>query len=90
MHPAAGLAAALAWTPLPSATLERTEVAAARIGDSIYVAGGFVPAGMTTAAPRHGLGGAALGRRVFALEGGPSPGFAFSDALETLVVPPRR
>ena len=24
--------------------------------------------------PRHGLGGAALGNRVFALEGGPEPG----------------
>jgi hypothetical protein len=39
--------------------------------------------------PRHGLGGAALGRRVFALEGGPMPGFAFSRAIEYLDVPPR-
>jgi N-acetylneuraminic acid mutarotase len=39
--------------------------------------------------PRHGLGGAALGRRVFAIEGGPTPGFAFSSALEFLDVPPR-
>ena len=29
------------WTPLSDATLERTEVAAARIGRFIYVAGGF-------------------------------------------------
>jgi hypothetical protein len=43
--------------------------------------------GMLT--PRHGLGGAALGRRVYALEGGPQPGFAFSDAIEYLDVPPR-
>ena len=40
--------------------------------------------------PRHGLGGAALGNRVFAIEGGPSPGLAFSDAIEFLDVPPRR
>ena len=39
--------------------------------------------------PRHGLGGAALGRRVFALEGGPMPGFAFSRAIEFLDVPAR-
>jgi N-acetylneuraminic acid mutarotase len=39
--------------------------------------------------PRHGLGGAALGRRVFALEGGPTPGFAFSSTLEYLDVPAR-
>lgn len=38
--------------------------------------------------PRHGLGGAALGNRVYALEGGPMPGFHFSDALEFLDVPP--
>jgi non-specific serine/threonine protein kinase len=40
--------------------------------------------------PRHGLGGAALGNRVFALEGGPQPGLAFSNALEFIDVPPRR
>ncbi len=45
---AATVAAALAWTPLPSATLPRTEVAAARVGGSIYVAGGFVEGGSTT------------------------------------------
>jgi hypothetical protein len=37
--------------------------------------------------PRHGLGGGSLGRRVFALEGGPSPGFAFSDVAESLKLP---
>ena len=42
--------------------------------------------GMRT--PRHGLGGVALGRRVFALEGGPSPGLSVSNTLETLDVPP--
>jgi N-acetylneuraminic acid mutarotase len=40
--------------------------------------------GMRT--PRHGLGGAALGNRVYALEGGPQPGFHFSDAIEFLDV----
>jgi non-specific serine/threonine protein kinase len=39
--------------------------------------------------PRHGLGGAALGRRVFAIEGGPRPGFAFSSTIEYLDVPSR-
>jgi N-acetylneuraminic acid mutarotase len=50
MLAAASLAAALAWAPLPAATLERTEVAAARIGSSIYVVGGFVPGGASTSA----------------------------------------
>jgi N-acetylneuraminic acid mutarotase len=39
--------------------------------------------------PRHGLGGAALGRRVFALEGGPTAGFAFTSTIEYLDVSPR-
>jgi hypothetical protein len=43
--------------------------------------------GMRT--PRHGLGGASLGRRVYGIEGGPDPGFAFSDAIEFLDVPRR-
>ncbi len=45
-------------------------------------AGGLPP--MRT--PRHGLGGAAFGGRIYALEGGPQPGLAFSDALEVLRV----
>lgn len=40
--------------------------------------------------PRHGLGGAAMGRRIYSLEGGPTPGFAFADAIEFLDVPPGR
>jgi N-acetylneuraminic acid mutarotase len=39
--------------------------------------------------PRHGLGGAALGRRVYAIEGGPTPGLDFSSAIEFLDVPRR-
>ena len=37
--------------------------------------------------PRHGVGGAAEGRRVYALEGGPQPGLSFSGALEYLDLP---
>ena len=37
--------------------------------------------------PRHGLGGAAFRGRVYALEGGPQPGFAFSGAVESLRLP---
>ncbi len=37
--------------------------------------------------PRHGLGVASRGRTVFAAEGGPQPGLAFSNALEALRVP---
>jgi Kelch motif len=36
--------------------------------------------------PRHGLGGAAFGSRVYAIEGGTSPGFSFSRAIEALDV----
>ncbi len=37
--------------------------------------------------PRHGLGGAALGQRVYAIQGGVMPGFSFSNEIETLDVP---
>jgi N-acetylneuraminic acid mutarotase len=37
--------------------------------------------------PRHGLGGAAKGQRVFALEGGPQPALTYSRALEYLDLP---
>jgi hypothetical protein len=36
--------------------------------------------------PRHGLGGVSLADRVYALEGGPQPGFHFSSAIEALPV----
>jgi hypothetical protein len=36
--------------------------------------------------PRHGLGGAALGNRIYSIQGGPQPGFHFSDAIEYLDV----
>jgi N-acetylneuraminic acid mutarotase len=38
--------------------------------------------------PRHGLGGVARGRRVYAIQGGPSPGLFFSPAIEFLDVAP--
>jgi hypothetical protein len=37
--------------------------------------------------PRHGLGGVSRGNRVYAIEGGALPGFAFSDTIEFLDVP---
>ena len=40
--------------------------------------------GMRT--PRHGLGGVSFGDRVYAIEGGPRPGFHFSDATEFIDV----
>ena len=36
------------------------------------------------ATPRHGLGGVSRGRRIYAIEGGPTPGFDFSNAIEAL------
>jgi non-specific serine/threonine protein kinase len=36
--------------------------------------------------PRHGLGGVSLGRRVYAIQGGPTPGYDFSSAIEFLDV----
>ena len=40
--------------------------------------------------PRHGLGGAVLARRVYAIEGGPTPGLDFSKDAEYLDVPRSR
>ena len=37
--------------------------------------------------PRHGLGGVSRKRRVYAVEGGPEPGLAYSDAIEFLDLP---
>jgi hypothetical protein len=37
--------------------------------------------------PRHGLGGVSRGDRVYAIEGGPTPGFDFSDTIEYLDIP---
>ena len=45
-----GSATAAQWRSLKPSPLKRTEVAAARVEDRIYVVGGFVSAGHTTAA----------------------------------------
>ena len=37
--------------------------------------------------PRHGLGVVARGRLVFTIEGGDSPGYAFTHALEAFDIP---
>jgi N-acetylneuraminic acid mutarotase len=37
--------------------------------------------------PRHGLGGIAYRGRVYAIEGGPQPGFFFSNVIEVLRIP---
>jgi N-acetylneuraminic acid mutarotase len=39
--------------------------------------------------PRHGLGGVSLNDRVYSIQGGPSPGFFFSNAIEFLDIDPR-
>jgi hypothetical protein len=36
--------------------------------------------------PRHGLGAVSFGDRVYAIEGGPQPGFHFSSAIEALSI----
>jgi N-acetylneuraminic acid mutarotase len=99
------------WERLPDLRTPRGGIASVRLRDGrIVVFGGeeLAPGDSTIAevelfdprtgrwrslpdmrTPRHGLGGAALGSRVFALEGGPQPGLAFSDAIEFLDVPPR-
>jgi N-acetylneuraminic acid mutarotase len=99
------------WEQLPPLHTPRGGIASARLSDGrIVVFGGerLEPGGTTIAqvelfdprsrrwrslpdmrTPRHGLGGAALGRRVFAIEGGPTPGFAFTRTIEFLDVPPR-
>lgn len=99
------------WEKLPPLRTPRGGIAAVRLRDGrIVVFGGerLEPGGTTIPevelfdprrgrwrslpdmrTPRHGLGGVALGRRVFAIEGGPTPGFAFSRAIEFLDVAPR-
>ena len=75
------------WQRLPDLGTPRGGVASARLRDGrIVVFGGeeLGPGGMRT--PRHGLGGASLGNRVYAIEGGPQPGFHFSSAIEYLDV----
>jgi non-specific serine/threonine protein kinase len=94
------------WRKVPAMRKARGGIGAATVrGGRIVVAGGEESAGtirevelydpgtrrwrsladMPT--PRHGLGVVSRGRRVFTIEGGDSPGFAFTNALEALDVP---
>jgi non-specific serine/threonine protein kinase len=97
------------WERLPDMRTARGGIASARLRDGrIVVFGGedLAPGGDTIRevelldprtrrwttlpdmrTPRHGLGGAALGNRVFAVEGGVVPGFSLSRAIEFLDVP---
>ena len=94
------------WRPVPAMEKERGGIGAATVsGGRIVVAGGEESAGTIREVelydpatrrwralpdlptPRHGLGVVARGRRVFVLEGGDSPGLAFTNALEALTVP---
>jgi hypothetical protein len=53
-------------------------------GSSCSGARTSAPAARRSRTPRHGLGGAALGRRVFVIQGGVTPGLSFSRAIEML------
>jgi hypothetical protein len=94
------------WRSVPAMSKERGGIGAARLsGGRIVVAGGEESSGTIREVelydpgtrrwralpdlptPRHGLGVVSRGRRVFTIEGGDSPGFAFTSALEALDVP---
>jgi N-acetylneuraminic acid mutarotase len=97
-----------AWEDVPDLRTPRGGIASARLRDGrIVVFGGenLEPGGTTIAAvelfdpranrwtnlpsmrtPRHRLGGVALGRRVYTIQGGVEPGFSFSNAIEYLDV----
>lgn len=93
------------WSSLPPMRKARSGFAAVAIGGKPIVFGGeeLTPGGTTIRSvelfdpgrrrweslppmrtPRHGLGGVAIGRRIYALEGGPTPGFAFAATIEFL------
>ena len=94
------------WRRVPPMSKPRGGIGAATVtGGRIVVAGGEETAGTIREVelydprtrrwsalpdlptPRHGLGVVSSGRRVFTLEGGDVPGYAFTNALEALVVP---
>jgi N-acetylneuraminic acid mutarotase len=94
------------WRKVRAMRKERGGIGAATVrGGRIVVAGGEESAGTIREVelydpgtrrwralpdlptPRHGLGVVSRGRRVFTIEGGDSPGFAFTNALEALDVP---
>jgi N-acetylneuraminic acid mutarotase len=93
------------WQRLPDMRKARGGIAAATPAGRIVVVGGEEAAGTIAEVeaydparrrwsalpdlptPRHGLGAVAYHDAIYVLEGGPSPGFAFSDAAERLVLP---
>ena len=94
------------WRAVPAMRKERGGIGAATVrGGRIVVAGGEETAGTIREVelynpstrrwralpdlptPRHGLGVVSRGRRVFAIEGGDRPGYAFTNAIEALLVP---
>ncbi len=99
------------WSSLPDLATARsghaTVTVGGRLGGRIVVFGGEELDGGTTIeqvelfdprnggwtalpqmiTPRHGVGGVAKGDRIYALEGGPQPGLAYSSALEYLDLP---
>jgi hypothetical protein len=92
------------WQRLPDMHKSRGGIAAATPGGRIVVVGGEEAAGTIAEVeaydparrqwsalpdlrtPRHGLGAVAYRGAIYAFEGGPSPGFAFSATAERLVV----
>jgi Kelch motif len=92
------------WRRLPDMRKARGGIAAATPAGRIVVVGGEEAAGTIAEVeaydparrrwsalpdlptPRHGLGALAYRGAIYALEGGPSPGFAFSAAAERLVL----
>jgi hypothetical protein len=94
------------WRAVPAMRKERGGIGAATVrGGRIVVAGGEETAGTIREVelynpgtrrwralpdlptPRHGLGVVARDRRVFTIEGGDIPGYAFTNAIEALDVP---
>jgi hypothetical protein len=93
------------WERLPDMKKARGGIAAATVGKRIVVFGGEEAQGTIAEVelydpatrrwvglpdlrtPRHGLGGVARGNRVYAVEGGPEPGFHFSNVIEALDLP---
>lgn len=65
------------WARGPDMAVAREHVAATSAGGAVYLLGGR---------RGGGLGGVALGRRVYAIQGGTAPGFSFSRAVEVLDV----
>jgi N-acetylneuraminic acid mutarotase len=95
------------WRGVPAMRKPRGGIGAANVRGRIVVAGGEESGGTIEEVelydprtrrwtrlrdlptPRHGLGVVSRGRRVYVIEGGDEPGFAFTDAIEALTLPPR-